>query len=103
MLCEIGEITHCFVLVWWFPPDLKSRKLLQEKATQGWPGSIFSALLVPVPVLAVGVHGGLCGVAGLVRSTKHQAPALSLGLALLWSVFHLSHSLLVSLSEKCCL
>ena len=39
-------------------------------------------------------------MAGLARSTKHQAPALSLGLALLWSLFPLSHSLLVSLSEK---
>lgn len=46
---------------------------------------------------------GVAGVAGLARSIKPQAPALSSGLALLWSVFHLSHSLLVSLSEKCCL
>ena len=54
-------------------------------------------LALRVPVCAAGAQEGLCGGAGGGEELG-QTPALSLGLALLWSTFHLSHSLPVSLS-----
>lgn len=92
----------CFVLVWWFPPDLKSRKLLQGDSRMAWQHFLCSACPRPCSYCGGSGPGSVMWLAWWGAQAP-GTPALSLGLALLWSMFHLSHSLLVSLSEKCCL